>query len=369
MKQNNTKKISLEFQEDMIEDLKTRLSLTRFPDEDQSILNSNSVTQSKMKYWVNYWLNEYDMYRVVKKLNQNNLYSIKEKEHEIYFTHVESQKDNSPLLVLIHGWPDTPLAFFPLIEELSKDFEIIIPSIPGFGISGPVTNMNTDDVAEIFVSILKHLNYQEYFIHGEDFGAVIARKMALLNHGNILGIHVSMLQHANIYNKEQISDNNELEKLSYQASLRYQYELSGYSILQSTKPQDLSYALSDSPAGLLSWIASQFIDWKDPNIKIDIEKLIDTTMIYWVYNTMPSSSRFYKHDNTDWGKAPDYNQTNTFVISTPHDIGIPIQRIAKKYDNIADWKLTNIGGHFVAHEIPNELIKSLLNMKSRIFND
>jgi len=75
--------------------------------------------------------------------------------------------------------------------------------------------------------------------------------------------------------------------------------------LQSTKPQDLSYALSDSPAGLLSWIASQFIDWKDPNIKIDIEKLIDTTMIYWVYNTMPSSSRFYKHDNTDWGKAPD----------------------------------------------------------------
>lgn len=112
MEQNNVKKISLKFPDDMIEGLKTRLSLTRFPDEDQSILNANSVTQNKMKHWVNYWLNEYDMNRVAKKINQNNLYSIKEKKHEIYFTHVESQKDNSPLLVLIHGWPDTPLAFF-----------------------------------------------------------------------------------------------------------------------------------------------------------------------------------------------------------------------------------------------------------------
>lgn len=209
---------------------------------------------------------------------------------------------------------------------------------------------------------MEDLKKDNFYIHGEDFGAVIARVMALMNPDKVKAIHVTMLNHASPKSEEDIEKGNKEEEESLKAAERYNNELSGYSTLQSTKPQDIAYSVSDSPSGLLAWIYSQFLSWSGKGTKISDEEIIDTAMIYWIYNTMPSSTRYYKLFS-EWGQEPTKNDVPTFVLSTPYDIGIPIKRLAEKTDNIKGWTKTKKGGHFIAHEIPEILVESLLSMK------
>ncbi|MEX5938169.1 epoxide hydrolase family protein [Mammaliicoccus sciuri] len=363
MNKNKLAEYKIQIPKAVVDDLYKRLDNTRFPDEDIDSLCSTDITLQQINKWIKYWRYEYDMNNISKKFHSHELYLSTIEGVDIVFTHVSSNSRNSPFLLMIHGWPDTPLSYFDMITTLSDDFNLIIPTIPGFGIPGPVQKMNTKRAAEIFLKLMDHLEIRKYFIHGVDFGASIARTMGVLKPSVIKGIHVTMLQHANAYNINQINQKNPYELESLKASERYINELNGYSTIQSTKPQDIAYSLSDSPVGLLAWIGSQFISWGDPNKMIESEKIIDTVMVYWVYNTIGSSARYYRLGREDWYNEVLYNHVPTSVTVMPYDIGKPIKRFAQKTDNISHWTYAKKGGHFASYDEPKFLASEIIKMK------
>lgn len=363
MENQHLKPFKIKILEDDINDLKKRLENIRFPDEEINKLNEDDITLEKMKKWINYWKTDYDFLNLEKKLNQFSQYKIKIDDHSIHFVHIPSSKENAVPLLMIHGWPSSPLEFLEISKLLTNDFELIIPTIPGFGISGQTIDWNTDQVAVAFLKLMDSLEKPKYMIHGGDYGATIARKMAVAKPDRILGIHLTMLSHASA-TEEDINREKSEEVESLEKVYKYQYESMGYATIQSLKPQDISYAMSDSPSGLLAWIGSAFISWRDHEIELDIELLIDTAMIYWLYNTLSSSARYYKNETDAWAGSPKVNTVSTAVSIMPNDIALPIKRIAEKTDNIIQWNKSEYGGHFSTIEVPKIIAKNLISFKN-----
>ncbi len=347
---------------DEINGLKERLENTRFPDEEINALGENDIKLEKMKEWINHWKNDYDFFNLENKLNKFEQYRINIDNHLIHFIHIPSTKDDSLPLLMIHGWPSSPLEFLEISKLLMDDYELIIPTIPGFGISGQAEHWNTDKAATAFLRLMDILGKTKYVIHGGDFGASIARKMAILEPDKILGIHVTQLSYASA-TEEDINRDDLEENASLEAMYKYQYESSGYATIQSLKPQDISYAMSDSPSGLLAWIGSAFLNWRDPRKDLDINLLLDTTMIYWLYNTLGSSVRYYKNETNDWVSAPSFCTVPTAVTVMPYDVALPIKRIAEKSDNIVQWNKSEYGGHFSTIEAPKIIADNLIYFK------
>lgn len=347
-----------------LQDLSYRLEHVRFPDEDVILLGEQDLTLVKMKEWVYYWQNEYDMRNIERKLNQYDLYEAAIDEVKVVFTHVPAKKEDAPVLLLLHGWPDTALSYFGMIERLSEEFELIIPTLPGFGLPGPATDMNAANAANVLHELMIQIGFSVYYVHGIDFGATIARTMAVSHPECVRGLHVTMLFHANAYDESQINPTDEYEQKSFQVSQRYDYELSGYATLQSTKPQNIAYAMSDSPVGLLAWIGAQFLAWSSPAVMLSTEQLLDVVMVYWVYNTLGSSARYYQLDSGTWSQEPAVNKVPTSVTVMPYDLGLPIRRLAESTDNIVEWSLAEEGGHFAAYDMPGLLAEKIIGLKA-----
>lgn len=314
-----------------------------------------------MKKLISYWENDYDMKSIEKKYNSIPFYRVKAGKAEIYFNRTGSEE--FPKLLLLHGWTDSSLGFFRAAEKLESEFDVIIPAMPGFGPGGPLKDYGLMDFVTSLMDLMSGITEEKFYIHGEDMGAAVGRAMAVMHPDRIAGFHTIMLNHAAIKSEDEIEGNDKRERESLEASERYQNELMGYAVVQSTKPQDLAYAFNDLPSGLMAWIASQFLSWKDPDIEIDREDLTDTAMVYWVNETMPGSMRYYRGAASEWGSEPEKNEVATYVLSAPHHISIPIGWLAGKYDNIKKFTETEKGGHFTAREIPDILVKDLIQMK------
>lgn len=364
MKTDQLKPFEVVIKHSSVEDLYRRLDAVRYPDEDTNLLKDRDIHLATMHHWIDYWRNQYDIHSIEKKFNRYDLYKTEQEGIDLVFTHVPSKQTKNPPLLLLHGWPDTPLSYFDMIELLDSHYELIIPTLPGFGLPGPAKGLNSEKASTILLELMNDLGFEKYYIHGEDFGAAIARQMALDSPETVKAIHVTMLSHANAFDPDDINQDDPYEVSSLKASQRYINELSGYSTIQSTKPQDIAYSMSDSPAGLLAWISSQFVAWSSPDKKIKNDYLIDTVMVYWLYNTLPSSARYYQLSTDTWLGETKNNSVPTAVTVMPNDIGLPIKRIAKKTDNIIRWTYAEKGGHFAACDSPKFLTKEIILLKS-----
>jgi microsomal epoxide hydrolase len=144
---------------------------------------------------------------------------------------------------------------------------------------------------------------------------------------------------------------------------RYQRELSGYSVLQSQRPQTLAYGLHDSPAGQLAWITEKFFEWTDsasaPEDAVDRDQLLTNVMLYWLTGTAGSSARLYKESAGVWRTPARPSATPTGVAVFPKDLVLPVRRLAEKTDNIVHWTEYDRGGHFPAMEQPELLVADI----------
>jgi pimeloyl-ACP methyl ester carboxylesterase len=244
------------------------------------------------------------------------------------------------------------LEFLDVIEPLSAGFDLVIPSIPGFGFSGPTRAQGWDihRIARAWAVLMERLGYQRYGAHGGDWGSGISRALAAAAPANVVGVHTTYLVTPPPPGADEPplspGDQARLAKVR-----QLQARQPAYQALHATRPQTISYALTDSPVGLLAWMAEKFTEWADPRSVITLDQILADVSIYWFTATAGSSARL-AHE-TPRGKVPCPVPVGVVVL--PCDILQSVRPLAEQDYDIVRWTEFDRGGHFAGLEVPGLL--------------
>ncbi|HZV48892.1 MAG TPA: epoxide hydrolase [Candidatus Dormibacteraeota bacterium] len=360
-----------------LDDLNHRLRRTRWPDQLPGVGWDYGIPLGYVKELAEYWRTAYDWRRQEARLNEFPQYTTTIDGENLHFLHVRSSEPEALPLIAVHGWPGSVVEFVNVIGPLTDPhahgaaagdaFHLVVPSIPGYGFSGPTRRPGWDvkRVAAAFVELMRRLGYERYGAHGGDWGASISREMGLLAPDHVVGLHVTMLLSPASGDPEEMADLTADERRRLEAGARFRRWGSGYYAIQSTRPQTLAYGLTDSPAGLLAWIAEKFKEWTDctdvPEEAVDRDQLLTNVSIYWLTGTVNSSARLYYEFSRSGGswQRVEPSSVPTGVAVFPREIAPPIRRLAERTNHIVHWSEFDRGGHFAAMEEPDLLVADL----------
>ncbi|KAG8541567.1 hypothetical protein GDO81_028687 [Engystomops pustulosus] len=361
---------------------------------------------------VSYWRGEYDWGKQVETLNRYPHYKTTIEGLDVHFVHVKPPHlppgQKAVPLLLVHGWPGSFYEFYriiPLLTEPGKHgldpkvtFEVICPSIPGYGFSEAPHKQGFDAVAaaRIFYKLMLRLGFSQFYLQGGDWGSLITTTLSQMRPEAVKGLHLNLLLMSNRglrmllcillgrhlpwlvgLTREDVRRLFPYFEKSVYAVLRE----SGYLHIQATKPDTVGAALNDSPAGLAAYILEKFSTWTDPEFrkledgglqrKFSMDDLLTNVMIYWVTGSIASSMRFYKENFTrDFETSPAARTpvyVPTGIAAFPSELVHVPQVLAKeKYKNIVTYTLMPRGGHFAALEEPELLARDIQNFVSKV---
>jgi pimeloyl-ACP methyl ester carboxylesterase len=265
----------------------------------------------------------------------------------VHFLHLRSGNPDALPLLLLHGWPGSIVEFRSMLGPLAEDFHLVVPSLPGFGFSGPTgeRGWDLDRIARALAELMTRLGYPRFGAHGGDWGSGVARGLGAVAPDRVVGVHVNYLPTPGPADGLTGEDLRRAERIAAYAANR-----PGYQVLHATRPQTISYALTDSPVGQLAWIAEKFTEWIDPASTIDDDVLLTDVSIYWLTRTAGSSARLAKEGNFG---PPCPVPMGVAVL--PHDIVLSVRPLAERRFDIRHWTELPHGGHFAALEAPAEL--------------
>ena len=352
-----------------LDDLHDRLGRTRWPDEADGVGWSHGAPLDHVRDLAKHWRTRYDWRGHEARLNAIPQFTTVIDGQPLHLLRVRSSRSDALPLLLLHGWPGSFVEFQEVIEPLTAGepaFEPVVPSLPGFAYSSPLhgTGWEPRRIATALARLMADLGYERYGVHGTDWGASVARELGLIAPDHVIGLHVTRLS-SGVPSEDEADLDDPEEHASVEATRRFQRELSGYGYLQSTRPQSLAYALTDSPAGQLAWIAERFRDWADPHRGVDRDALLTNVSLYWFTATAGSAARIYyetAHGPGGWGAATEPSKVPTGVAVLPHDLSLPVRRIAERANNIVHWSRFDRGGHFAALEVPDLLTDDIRSM-------
>ncbi|MGW4330734.1 epoxide hydrolase family protein [Nocardia sp. NPDC004573] len=356
--------------QEQLDDLNRRLDATRWPDSAPGVGWAHGIPLDYTRELADYWRNTYDWRAQEARLNSFPQFRTEIDGHHVHFIHVRSAEPDALPLVLTHGWPGSIVEFLdvigPLTDPVAHDgkaedaFHVVVPTIPGYGLSGPAVGWSTRRAARAWAVLMDRLGYDRYAAHGEDTGAAISRELAAIDAEHVVAVHLTDMASAT---PETADPDDPAEQRAVELARRYEYELGAYAMLQATRPQTLSYALTDSPVAQLAWIVERFKDWTDstnaPEDAVDRDAMLTNVMIYWLNGTAGSSARYYYEGAATWGTPEPYTGVPVAVAVLPHNIGAPVRRIAEQNNNIVRWTEFDRGGHFAAMEEPDLIIADL----------
>lgn len=345
-----------------LDDLKTRLAMTRFPEKEIVEDWDQGIPLAYVQELVTYWRDSYDWRACEAVLNRLPNFKMEIDGLEIHFIHVRSANPNARPLIMTHGWPGSVLEFMGVIPDLAEDYHLVIPSLPGYGFSGKpdAPGWDTQRIARAWNSLMLALGYERYFAQGGDWGASVTTAIGEQNLGACAGIHLNMV--IATPDPSMMNDLTEREKAAIARFQWYQDKDNGYSTQQATRPQTLGYGLADSPVGQLAWIIEKFHGWSDcnghPENVFSRDHMIDNVMLYWLNNAAASSARLYWHSFRAFGGGEVKVPMGGTVA--PMEIFGPSRRWAeKRYRNIVYWNEPANGGHFLAMERPEIFVKEV----------
>ncbi|WP_159847749.1 epoxide hydrolase family protein [Nocardia sp. CY41] len=356
--------------QEQLDDLNRRLDATRWPDSAPGAGWAQGIPLDYTRELADYWRNTYDWRAQEARLNSFPQFRTEIDGHHVHFIHVRSAEPDALPLVLTHGWPGSIVEFLDVIGPLTDPvahggnaedaFHVVVPTIPGYGLSGPAVGWSTTRAARAWAVLMARLGYDRYAAHGEDTGAAISRELAAIDAEHVVAVHLTDMASATL---ETADPGDPAEQRAVELARRYEYELGAYAMLQATRPQTLSYALTDSPVAQLAWIVERFKDWTDstnaPEDAVDRDAMLTNVMIYWLNGTAGSSARYYYEGAATWGTPEPYTAVPVAVAVLPHNIGAPVRRIAEQNHNIVRWTEFDRGGHFAAMEEPDLIIGDL----------
>jgi len=318
-----------------------------------------------MRELATYWREKFDWRAQEAALNACPQYTTEIDGQNVHFLHVRSANPDALPLILTHGWPGSILEFRDVIGHLSADFHLVIPSIPGFGFSGPTRSKGWDihRVARAWAVLMERLGYQRYGAHGGDWGSGISRALGAIAPAHVVGVHLTYLVTPPRRAGESSvgepgagepdggepdggepalspDDQARLAKIK-----QLQARQPAYQALHATRPQTISYALTDSPTGLLAWIAEKFTEWADPRCTITLDQILADVSIYWFTATAGSSARLASESPRGMVPCP----VPVGVVVLPYDILQSVRPLAEQDYDIAGWTLSDAvrppGGH------------------------
>ncbi len=358
-----------------LNDLRERLARTRWPDEAEGAGWSYGTNLDYLKSLVAYWQHEYDWRKQEATLNRYTQFRTDLDGLSIHFIHERGKGPNPLPIILTHGWPDSFYRMHKIIPMLTDpesfggnaadSFDVIVPSIPGFGFSDPVRKpgRTVKQTAELWASLMRDvLGYQRYAAAGGDWGSPISQLLALNNPASVIGIHLTDIGFQATMNLDP-SSLTPVEQEYLKAKQQRSAQESGYVMIQSTKPQTLAYGLCDSPVGLAAWIIEKFYGWSDIDgaleRKYTKDELLTNIMIYWVTQTINPSIRFYYEES----HAPSLKTGQRVEVPVamalfPKDTPAP-RALAERTLRIERWTEMPRGGHFPALEEPELLVEDL----------
>jgi epoxide hydrolase len=354
-------------------DLRERLARTRFPDQLPGTGWERGVPLDYLTELVEYWRSGYDWRAHEAELNEHPQFVTEIDGQRIHFLHVRSPEPDALPLIVSHGWPGSIVEFLDVIGPLSDPrahggdpadaFHLVIPSLPGYGFSGPTVDAGwtTTRVAGVFAELMRRLGYERYGAQGGDWGAFVAPALGRVDPDRLAGIHVNAATVGFIplgpVDDATQAEFTDAERTRLARLNRFLSDGNAYFQVMATRPQTLAYGLADSPVGQLAWIVEKFQEWTHdadvPDDAIARDRILTNVMLYWLTGTAGSSSRLY-YENMHSGEWPQPSQVPTGVAVFAEDVAI--RRYAEQGNNVVRWTEFDRGGHFAALEAPDLLV-------------
>jgi len=358
-----------------IKDMKQRIAATRWPDKETVADQSQGVKLEKLKGLASYWGKDYDWRKAEAKLNAYPQFITNIDGVDIHFIHVRSKNPNALPLIMTHGWPGSVFELLKVIGPLTDPtayggkaedaFDLVIPSIPGFGFSGKptVTGWDSDHVGRAWAELMARLGYKKYVSQGGDCGSVISQRMAKNGAPGLIGIHVNMPATVPPEVAKALNDGDKApaglsaKELDAFNTLDVFYRKStGYSGMMVTRPQTIGYSLSDTPVGQAAWMYDEFAGWTfsggDPEKSLTKDEMLDDISLYWLTNTGASSARIYWEDHSNNFNAVDLQLPVAVTVFPGEIYRAPKTWADRAYHNLIYFNEVNKGGHFAAWEEP-----------------
>lgn len=369
----------IDIPQEELDDLRDRLAATRWPAELPGVGWSRGVPLGYLQELADYWRTGYDWRKQEAVLNDFPQFTATIDGQTIHFLHVRSPEPEALPLLLIHGWPGSVVEFLEMIGPLTDPramggdpadaFHVVVPSIPGFGFSTPLREPGwaTGRVARAFVELMGRLGYERYGAHGGDIGAGVAGGLSSADPDRVIGVHVASDPPTAVSFASFSGDpaaapgltDEERERVGRMKQVSAD-EL-GYLQIQSTRPQTLAYALTDSPAGQLAWIVEKFRAWTDPAAElpedaVDRDQLLTNVSLYWFTRSGASAAHvLYDSMHAQEWAEPGPAPTGFAVFGVD-----PITRkLMDPEGKIGHWSEFDRGGHFPAMEVPDLLAGDL----------
>jgi pimeloyl-ACP methyl ester carboxylesterase len=357
-----------------VRDLKNRLANTRWPSDLASDW-SRGTPAAYARTLADRWANEFDWAAAQDRLNAFPQFVATVDGQPIHFVHVRSDVADATPMLLAHGYPSSFVEFSRMIGALvdpaahggrvEDAFHVVIPSLPGFGFSTPVTSAGwgIQQTANAFDAIMTALGYERYGVAGGDVGAGIAEELCILAGDRIIGSLVTSDPGAIATEYTPPTDHlthEEQERLQTLKAARS--EDFGYLQIQMTRPQSIAFGLTDSPAMQLTWIVEKIREWTDPGRElpedaVDLDELLTLVSVYWFGKGGAGAANFLyeaAHAPASWGRTHDRPQG--FVVFGDEPL---VRRVLDPNHERAYWNEHAQGGHFPALEQPDLLVGDL----------
>jgi pimeloyl-ACP methyl ester carboxylesterase len=371
-------KFTINVQDAVLADLKRRLDATRWPDELANAGWEYGSNLAYLKALASYWRNAYDWRKQEAALNQLPHYRIVLDGSYVHFVHARGKGPTPLPIIITHGWPGSFIEMLKIIPLLTDPaahggkaedaFDVVVPSLPGYGFSDRPREQGMDPtkIAALWVRLMDALGYKRFAAQGGDWGAAVSSALGLNHSERIIGIHLNYVAGRFLLGGTLNEPQGDEIANAYLTELRGWWDREGgYSHLQATKPQTLGYGLNDSPVGLAAWIVEKFRAWSDcdgdPERVFTRDELLTNVMIYWVTETIPSSTRLYYESRERPLRLSPANRVKppVAVALFPKEIAMPPRALAERGYNVARWMVMPKGGHFAAMEQPELLAQDL----------
>jgi len=362
----------------VLDDLRQRLADTRWPDEIPNTGWDYGSNLTYIKELVDYWRTDFDWRAQEAKLNAFNHFKSEVDGLDIHFIHEKGKGPNPIPLIITHGWPSCffemtkiiPLLADPASHggDAADSFDVVAPSLPGFGFSDHAQDrgMEIQRVAGMWNKLMsQNLGYPKFGAQGGDIGSGVTARLGFAHSDTLYGIHLTSITRPTPYlgpGSKPVTDSE--QALITQRDKWFQDE-GGYNHIQGTKPQTLAYGLNDSPVGLAAWIVEKYRTWSDCGG--DVEKsytkdeLLTIVTIYWVTQTISSSTRMYFENQKHlWTMEKDQKvPTPAGMAMFPQEISKPPREWGERSYHVRRWTEMASGGHFAALEEPQLLAEEV----------
>lgn len=355
-----------------LDDLHDRLARTRWPDELPGGDWVRGVPVPYLRELAEYWQTGYDWRARESRLNELPQFTTEIDGQRVHFLHVRSPEPNALPVIVTHGWPGSFVEFLDVVGPLTDPrahggdpadaFDLVIPSLPGVAFSRPVreSGWNSDRTARAWAELMRRLGHERYGAQGGDWGAFVAPALGRADAEHVVGVHVNAATYGFIpfgpVDPDELATMTDVERARVDRLTNYLADMSGYFYIQASRPQTLSYGLTDSPVGQLAWIVEKFKEWTHPaselpEAAVDRDHVLTNVMLYWLTATAGSSANLYYENMhvASWGEEPGTTPTGVAVFAED----VAIRRYSEGGNNIVHWSDFDRGGHFAAMEAPD----------------